>query len=679
MSTKIDYQSLGQDVLRLCGGESNVKTVSHCATRLRFVLNDRTKADDEAIKHLPGIITVVESSGQFQVVVGNNVQKAFAGLPATLRDNTKNVDESAQTSSSGALSKVVDVVSAIFAPLLGTMAGVGILKGLLALAASFGWVSATSTTYQILFAAGDALFFFLPMLLAVTAGRKFGTNIFTSLTLAGALLYTQLQAVNLGIMEDGEAVPMTLKAFAAAGHDVNFFGIPVVLQNYTSTVIPIIVAVWVQSLLEKRIEKVLHESIRNFIAPMLVLLIMVPLTLMTLGPAGVAVGNFLADILTGAFSFSPLLAGALVAALWQIMVIFGVHWGIVPVFINNLAVNGFDPVKSACFPAVLSQAGAALGVFLRLKSKQDKGLAMSATLAGIFGITEPAVYGITLPRKRPFVIAVISAAFGGALIGATGTNVYGTGAPGLLTLPIGIDPSGQVHTIKWLIVGTVLSFVLATIGTYFFGFSKEDLVQDRAKADAEKNASGVTVADESGANYAADAAVTPDFVPRELTAPVAGNIIPLGEVQDKVFSSGSMGEGVGFLPADGRIVAPCDGVMKVVMKSGHAYGIRTPEGADILIHFGIDTVGLGGEGFEALVKKGDIVKAGDVLAEVDMNTMREKGVDTTTVMIVTNSNKFNVVRSAGGSVEEGAAVLSVEPLSSTDPESGAEAARPVLN
>lgn len=299
------------------------------------------------------------------------------------------------------LGKAVDIVASIFAPMLGTMAAVGILKGLLVMASTFGWIASTSTTYQILYLGADAFFLFLPMILAVTSSRKFGSNIYTSLTLAGALLYTQLQPVS--VLVNGKATNITLSAFAKAGGEVTFLGIPVVLQNYTSTVIPIILAVWAQSWLEKLLNRFIHESVRNFVVPVFSLIIMVPLTLMTLGPAGVYVGDGIAFILQSAYNVSPVISAILIAALWQIMVIFGVHWGIVPAFINNIAVNGFDPLKAACFPAVLSQAGAAFGVFLRTKHASSKAIAGSAALAGIFGITEPAIYGVTLPRKRPFV------------------------------------------------------------------------------------------------------------------------------------------------------------------------------------------------------------------------------------------------------------------------------------
>ncbi|MCK2200018.1 beta-glucoside-specific PTS transporter subunit IIABC [Corynebacterium callunae] len=629
MATKVDFQSLATDVLKLVGGENNVSSVVHCATRLRFVLKDRSKADEAAIKRLPGVITVVESGGQFQVVIGNNVPLVYAGLPASLTADAQGKNE--QSGSGNFLGKAVDIVSSIFAPVLGAMAGVGILKGLLAVAVVANWIENTSTTYQILYAAGDAFFMFLPIILAITAARKFGASVFTAVTLAGALLYTQLQAVS--VLVDGEVQKMTLLAFQQAGNDVTFLGIPVVLQSYTSTVIPIIIAVWVQSLLERPLNKFLHESIRNFITPMIVLVIMVPLTLLTLGPAGVWLGNALASVLQSAYDFSPIASGILIAMLWQIMVIFGVHWGIVPVFINNVSLNGFDPLKAACFPAVLSQAGAAFGLFLRLRDQQQKALSGSAALAGIFGITEPAVYGVTLPRKRPFVIAVISAGVGGAIIGATSTMVYGTGAPGLLTLPIGIDPSGANNTIGWLVAGTAVSFVLAAVLTYFFGMSAEDIAKDKAAAKPEPAVASAEVA---------EAAVSQELDELELNAPVAGTLIPLAEVADPVFSSGKMGDGIAIMPTSGKIYAPCDATVKVAMKSGHAFGLRTDTGVDILIHIGIDTVALKGEGFTPHVTRGQEVKAGDLLAEVDLELMAAKGIDSTTIMLLTNSAKFRM-------------------------------------
>ena len=640
----IDYPTLAKDILAKVGGEDNVANVVHCATRLRFALKDRSLADSDAVGALPGVITVVENGGQFQVVIGNNVPRVYAGLPASLTADREGSDDSAPASGS-VVGRIIDVVSSIFAPILGVMAATGILKGLLLISVAAKWLATTSPTYQILYAAADALFMFLPMYLAVTASRKFNSNPYTALTLAGALLYTQLATVNL--LVDGKVTPMTLRAWGQAGNSIDFFGIPVLLQSYTSSVVPIVLGVWVMSYLEKFFNDRIHEAVRNFITPLLALVIMVPLTLMTLGPLGVFLGNGMAAMIQAAYGFSPILMGVLMGGLWQVLVIFGIHWGIVPIFINNLATQGFDPVKSAAFPAVLAQAGAALGVFLRLRDPKQRAIVGSTVIAGIFGITEPAIYGVNLPRKRPLIIGCIAGAVGGGITGAFGVLVFGTGAPGLLTLPIGIDPHGDAGNFIWLLIGTGLSFVLAAIGTYFFGFSAADKERDaHGAAQAAIEEAEATVATASGA------------VDSELGSPMSGRVIPLSEVNDKVFSSEAMGKGVGIVPSSGRVVAPADA--KVVVAMGHAVGLKTTDGVELLIHVGLDTVTLNGAPFSNQVATGAEVKAGDLLVEADLAAIEAAGLDTTTVFIVTNTDSFETILPlAAGEVTAGSPALLV--------------------
>ncbi|MFT3877550.1 MAG: beta-glucoside-specific PTS transporter subunit IIABC [Propioniciclava sp.] len=628
----VDYAALAQDILAKAGGPDNVASVVHCATRLRFTLKDRAKADKDAISTLPGVITVVENGGQFQVVIGNNVPKVYAALPAALTADKEGAD--AAGASGGVVSRIIDVVSSIFAPILGVLAATGILKGLLLIAVAAKWLATTSPTYQILYAAADALFMFLPMYLAVTAARKFNSNPYTALTLAGSLLYTQLATINMPI--DGKVTATTLRAWSQAGNTVDFFGIPVLLQSYTSSVVPIVLGVWVMSYLEKFFNARIHESVRNFITPMLALVIMVPLTLMTLGPLGVFLGQGMAGLIQSAYTFSPVVMGILMGGLWQVLVIFGIHWGIVPIFINNLATQGFDPVKSAAFPAVLAQAGAALGVFLRLRDRQQKAIVGSTVIAGIFGITEPAIYGVNLPRKRPLIIGCIAGAVGGGITGAMGVLVFGTGAPGLLTLPIGIDPNGNMSNLVWLLAGTGLSFVLAAVGTYLFGFSADDLAKDAAAAArAESDPAAGVPAPATGGTALLTALDT------TVRAPMSGTAIDLADVDDKVFSSGAMGVGFGIVPDDGRVVAPVDG--KVIVAMGHAFGIRTATGVEILVHVGIDTVQLKGAPFSQVIAKGTEVRAGDVLAIADLDAIRRADLDPTTVVLVTNPGNFTTV------------------------------------
>lgn len=624
----IDYAALGKEILTRIGGRDNVSSVVHCATRLRFVLKDRSKADKEAIGSLPGVITVVESGGQFQVVIGNNVPLVYAGLPAGLSTDDA-VSDGAP--SGNILGRVVDVVSAIFAPILGVLAATGILKGLLLITVAAGWMVTTSPTYQILYSAADALFMFLPMYLAFTAARKFNANPFTALTLAASLLYTQLGTITM--LVNGKPTPTTLRAWAQAGNQVDFFGIPVLLQSYTSSVVPIVLGVWVMGYVERFFNRHIHESVRNFVTPMLTLVVMVPLTLVTLGPFGVFLGEGVAAGIKFAYTFSPLVMGILVGGLWQVLVIFGIHWGIIPIFINNLAVQGFDPVKSAIFPAVLAQAGAAFGIFLRLRNRQQKAIVGSTVISGIFGITEPAIYGVNLPRKRPLIIGCIAGALGGGLTGAMGVMVYSTGVPGLLTLPIGIDPKGGMSNFVWLLVSTFLAFVLAAVGTYFFGFTADDAARDAAEVAAHANES--VDADAAGSPTQASEAST------VIAVPMAGTAIELSSVDDKVFSSGAMGVGFAIEPTQGTVVSPVEG--KVIVSMGHAFGIRTDAGVEVLVHVGIDTVRLQGAAFSQVIAKGSRVRVGDLLAVADLDAIRAADLAPTTVILVTNPSKFTTV------------------------------------
>ncbi|MDO4911840.1 MAG: beta-glucoside-specific PTS transporter subunit IIABC [Corynebacterium sp.] len=640
----VDYAALAQNILAKVGGPENVRSVVHCATRLRFSLVDRDKADSDAISKMPGVITVVDSGGQMQVVIGNNVAKAYDALPENLRANSNEESEGGSGEKKSPLNALIDIVSAIFAPALGAMAGAGILKGLVILFAAIGWLESTSTTYAILYAAGDAIFMFLPVLLAVTAARKFKANVYTAMVIAFALLYTSLQTSTFIL--DGEETTMSLMAFADAGGRVTFFGIPVVMQAYTSTVLPILFAVWIQGYVERFANKIFHEAIRNFLTPMVSLVVMVPLTLITIGPIAVLLGDGIAAGLLVVYSVSPIVTAVLLAVLWQVIVIFGVHWSLVPVFMMNVATMGYDPLSAALYPAVLAQAGAAFGIFLRIKNPQKKSIAGSAAVAGIFGITEPAIYGVTLPRKRAFAMGLVGAAIGGGIIGAAKAYIYVPALVSLLTLTGGIDPSGEANTVIFLVLGTAVGWGVAVVLSYFFGITKEDLEEIKAA----KNGETFESTEEAGLNVPAGTIV----------APVSGTVIALSEVNDPVFSSGKMGAGCAITPTDGRVVAPVSGVLKVVAQSGHAYGIRTDEGADVLVHFGIDTVALRGEGFAVKVTKGARVNAGDILAEVDLNTMKEKNIDTTTVVAVTNQDKFDVHRSAEGPVENSTPIMTIE-------------------
>lgn len=458
-------KELSSKILELVGGESNVNSVFHCATRLRFQLKDRDKADKEALQKTPGIITVVESSGQFQVVVGNNVgpvyEKMIEGTSIGNADASKK-DESSEKST--ILGKAVDIISSIFSPTLGALAGAGLLKGLVALFLFLKWLDASSGTYLVLNAASDSVFYFLPVFLAVTASRKFKTNMFVSVAIAGALVY-----------------PAVIAAVSAPDK-LTFLGIPMVLMNYSSSVIPIILAVWVQSYVEKWFNSFVHSSVKNILVPMLSLVIVIPLTFLVFGPIGSMISSGLATGYGWIYSLSPLLAGAVAGAFWQVFVIFGVHWGFVPVILSNIAEVGYDTMLPMLTAAILAQAGAVFGVFLKTKDTQLKALAGSSVVASVFGITEPAIYGVTLKLKKPFIYACIAGAVGGAIIGSGGAQAVAFALPGLLALPTYIG-TGFLS----VIIGLVVAFVLALVIVMVLGF--KDSVQEQAAPKEEAPAS----------------------------------------------------------------------------------------------------------------------------------------------------------------------------------------------
>jgi len=646
----MSHEKLAREIVQGVGGESNVVSLVHCATRLRFTLKDNAKADKAALEKTDGIITVKESGGQFQVVVGNKVPEVYAaigevsGILNESKDGARTNDKAAAGKKGfGAL---IDVISSIFAPLLGVMAGAGILKGLLLIADNFGWLPKTDPTYIILFGAADSLFYFLPVLLAVTTARKFGGNIFTAMTIAGALLLPSVTALN------------------GAEFDVNFFGIPVVMMSYSSTVIPIILAVIVMSKLEKFFNRVIHESVKNFLTPMISLAVMVPLTLIVFGPFGVYVGNGIADALLAAFSFSPLIAGAILGAGWQLLVIFGVHWGLVPVFINNIAVYGRDGIKPAATASVFAQTGAAFGVMLKTKNKKLKTLAGSATLSALFGITEPAVYGVTLPLKRPFIAGIIGGAVGGAIIGQGGTEAFASGAPGLLTLPIFYGPGGQGFPA--LIIGISASFLISATLAYLLGFKDPVEEGDGGKVpagDASRSAATPAASAPSAAKPAGGAAEI-------ALSPLSGTVIPLADVPDPAFAAEAMGKGVAIEPSVGRVVAPFDGTVTVAFKKKHALAVVSDSGAEILVHVGVDTVKLDGLYFTSHIQEGDRVTAGQLLLEFDIEQIRAAGYPTVTPVIVTNTFDYeDVLPLQQGQIAAGEELLETVPLSSADGDS----------
>lgn len=451
----MSYQQLAADIIKGAGGAENVESVVHCATRLRFKLYDHSKASKDDVNGLDGVMAAVESGGQFQVVIGNHVSQVLNAVKAGM-GGTVAAEPVEKKGKEGILSTFIDLISGIFTPLLGVMAASGILKGILALSVAAGWMTTGSGTYQLLFAGSDALFFFFPLALGYTAGVKFKGSPFVTMAIGGALVHpTMIAAFNAAQAADFEAL--------------TFLGAPITFMNYASSVMPIIFAAWVSCKLEPIFNRLLPSAVKNFFTPLMCIMVTVPLTFLAIGPAATHASNFLAHGYELLYSASPVIAGLVMGAGWQIFVIFGLHWGFVPVLLNNMAVMGSDSMMPLLVPAVLAQAGAALGVFLMTRDLKLKGIAGSAFTAGLFGITEPAIYGVNLPKKRPFIFACIAGAIGAAIIGYFHARVYSFAMPSMLIFPQLIPPTGVDITLWATVFAAVLSIVLATLLTVMFG------------------------------------------------------------------------------------------------------------------------------------------------------------------------------------------------------------------
>jgi PTS system beta-glucosides-specific IIC component len=605
------------------GGKENLQQVRHCATRLRCVVVDDSKVDKAALEATPGVISVVNAGGQTQVVIGNDVVAVYDAVinryPSFADDGQRGTTDEPKAGGNP-LTRAIEVVSSIFVPTLGVLAGTGLVKAFLSLGSQLGWFDPTSSSFLIFNAAADAFFYFLPVMLAYTTARRFKADVVTALTLGAALVYPSLVAL------------------MAAETPVTFLGIPVQQFSYTSSVIPIILAVWVMSHLERVLNRFIPVIVRKFVVPPLLLIIMLPLTLIVVGPLTIFLGNSLAAAITALFVFSPFVAGGLLGGIHQAIVIFGLHWGIIPVMIQEVSTTGLSYMLAPIVAAVLGQSAAALAASIKIKDKQMKALAVSSSVSGFLaGITEPAIYGINLRYKTPFVAGLVGGAVGGAIISGGGVAATAFVFPSLLGLPAFMT---QGNT-SMLFIGCGAAIIVAFVLTLLLPLKQSDgLKTTETTAD---NTAG------TGTATTATAVATPTHQGTRggtVFAPVSGTIVAQEQISDKVFASGSMGPTIGVIPTDGTIVSPLAGKVVAAMKTGHAYGIKGESGIEVLVHIGVDTVQMKGEGFTPAVSAGDIVGVGDVLAHVDFAAIRAAGYDTTTIIAVTNGKSFDSVDAA---------------------------------
>ncbi len=594
-------RELAKDVLILVGGKENVNSVVHCATRLRFKLKDESIAKTTELKNHDGVIQVVQSGGQYQVVIGSHVNDVYTELADISGLGESNSDTS-EGKGGNIFNRLIDIISSIFTPFLGAMAGVGVLKGFLTLAAVAGWIATDSGTYKILFAAADGFFQYLPIALAFTSAKKFKTNPYIALAIAAALVHPDINA-------------------AAAAGGLTFFGIPVIIGSggYLSTVIPIILAVAVQAQAEKIAKKISPDFLSIILVPLLTITVMVPLTFVVLGPIGTIAGNGLGSLYNGIYNFSPMIAGLVMGSMWQVFVMFGMHWGFVPIMMQNLSELNYDTMVPMLLAAVVAQAGASLAVMIKSKDPKRKALAGSGALTAVFGITEPTVYGVTLPLKKPFIAACIGGAVGGAIIAAAQVKNFSFGLVSVLSLPSFISTiDGVTSNVMMAVIGSLAAIVIAFVLTLVLGFDEG-------------------VADTTEAPVASSAKSKQSEL---LISPLTGAIVKLDQVTDEVFSSGALGKGIAIEPTIGELRAPANGTITTIFPTGHAVGLTTDSGIEILMHIGMDTVELEGQGFEKIVAQNDVVKAGDLLVKFDIAAIKEAGKPVITPVVITNSSDY---------------------------------------
>ncbi|MEH7418059.1 beta-glucoside-specific PTS transporter subunit IIABC [Neobacillus drentensis] len=632
------YEKLAKDILELVGGKENINSVFHCVTRLRFKLKDEGKAKTEEIKNLDGVVTVMKSGGQYQVVIGNHVPDVYAAVLEV--GGLSGVSESASNNDEkvGLGAKFIDMISGVFTPILGVLAATGMLKGFAALILALHWVEATSGTYNLLNIAGDGLFNFLPIFLGYTAMKKFGGTPFVGMAIAAALVHPGLTALSAG-----KPLYTLFKGtlFQSDIH-ITFLGIPVILMSYASSVIPIVLSAFFAVKVEKGFKKVVPDVVKAFLVPFLTIMVMVPVTFLVIGPIATWAGSLLGAATIWIYQLSPIVAGLILGGFWQVFVMFGLHWGLVPIAMNNITSMHYDPVLATVTFVSFAQTGAVLGVMLKTKNKKLKSLSIPAFISGIFGVTEPAIYGITLPLKKPFIMSCIAGGIGGGIIGAFASKLWMFGGMGIFAIPSFIKPGAGLDTAFWgAMIAILVSFVVGFVLTYLFGF-KDTAQKEETKVEVKK----VEVKKADG--------------PVGVVSPIRGQIVPLSEVKDQVFASEAMGKGVAINPSEGKVFAPVNGAVTTLFKTKHAIGLTAEDGAQILIHVGMDTVELDGKYFTAHVKQDDVVKAGDLLVEFDVEAIKAAGYQVVTPVVVTNTPDYkevNVVKTGRVNTNERILVL----------------------
>ncbi|WP_342493531.1 beta-glucoside-specific PTS transporter subunit IIABC [Bacillus sp. FSL W7-1346] len=607
----MENKELAGKIVKLIGGTENISQSWHCITRLRFNLNDENQVKVDELKTLDGVLGAQFQSGQFQVIIGAKVAEVYEEIDHLAGHSSNDSAPVKNTSKMNPIEVVFDVISGIFTPILPAIVGSGLIKGIMALFVSLGWLTETSSTYQVLQIFSNAVFYFLPFLIAYSAAKKFKTRESLALALAGILLY-----------------PTMIEGAAKGADPLNFLGLSIPLNNYTSSVLPIILGVLLLSFVDKWITKAIPKSLSIVFTPVLSLMITAPLTLAFIAPIGNVSGQYLEIFFTSLFNFAGPIAGLLMGGLMPLIVLTGMHYAFFPSTLASFEKVGYDIMLLPMnFIANMAQAGAVLGVIIRTKRVETRSLALSTLLPSFFGITEPAIYGVTLRLKKPFYASLIGGAVGGCFYGLFSVKTTAFSIPGITSLPTYIMKG--TNNFQLALIGIAFSFIVSLLITILLGFQESVTAFNEQAAEKPNHT-------ESTENQQ----MSKQTNPYEVQAPMSGKVIPLSEVNDSVFSSEMMGKGVAILPDKEVVQAPFSGKVVTVTPTKHAIGLVSDDGIELLIHVGIDTVSLNGQFFDVLVKEGDKIKTGDHLLSFDIEGIQSNHLDVVTPIIVTNSTQY---------------------------------------
>lgn len=608
----MNYKQLAENVIKLVGGEENISSLTHCATRLRFNLKDESKADTKALKETKGVMGAISNAGQYQVIIGSDVGSVYKEIMnITNLDNGGNSSEQ-EKDNRKPLAKVIDTISGIFTPILPAITAAGMMKAVLSILIATKTITAESQSYQVINFMADAAFYFLPILLANSAAKKFKCNPYLAMMLGGMLLHPNFVSM--------------VSVAKETGGSISVFGLPIILASYSSSVIPIILGVWFMSYVEPIADKISPKAIKFFTKPLITALVTGIVLLVAIGPIGYIISDKIGLGIKAIESYNSWIVPTIIGGLTPLLIMTGTHYGLIPIGINNRMTMGYDTI---IYPGMLAsnvaQGGAALAVAFKSKNSEIKQLASSAGITAVCGITEPALYGVNLRLRTPLYASMIGGAIGGLFLGIFRVCNYSGGSPGFLTLPSYIGGDSMTNFV-YACIGAVISVVVAFIACLVLYKEKE--VENEETKEEVKESNKV---DNQQDNI------------QVVCAPLKGEAVSLSQVNDPTFSQEILGKGMAIIPTEGQLVSPVNGTVTMVFDTKHAVGITADNGMELLIHIGLDTVKLGGKHFKGLVNQGDKISVGTPLVEFDIEGIKSEGYDCITPIIITNSDNYDSI------------------------------------